>query len=194
MAKRQQVAVKKAQAQVVKRPHAKNGSISVQSLYNAKTHKKIIENAKKGRSMPDCSLLAGLGRGTLEAWIYKGRHEPDKYPHFAQLVADYEMAQAEFRGETLDNIVTVAQSQAPGTWQANAWLLERTDPENWGKKDRIEHVGDGGGPRTQLNTVVLIDSDAREAARDLLTRVAGNAGTDESLGLGSRLQLEAGDP
>lgn len=184
--------MKKAPETLVKRPHATNGSVSVRSKYTPEVKKKVLTALRKGNSIRDAGLLAGLGKDTLDTWLHYGRHQPEKYPHFAELAADVEVARAEMRASAVDNIVTVANSQAPGTWQANAWYLERTDPENWGRKDKVEHVGNDA-PRTQLNTVVLIDSDAREAARDLLTRIAGNAGADESVGPGSRLQLEAGD-
>lgn len=163
-----------------------------QTLYSKKVHKTIVTAIKKGNSITDAGLLAGLGKDTIHDWLSKGRHNPELYEEFAALAKDIQIAQAERRAAHVEAIVTVGTSQQPGTWQASAWYLERTDPENWGRKDKIEHSGDTG-PKTQLNTVVLIDSDAREAARDLLKRVAGHAGTDESLGSGSSLQLENGD-
>lgn len=34
----------------------------------------------------------------------------------------------------------------PAHWQANAWYLERVEPEFFGRKQRVEHSGPGGGP------------------------------------------------
>lgn len=180
--------VKVIQAPLV--PTTKNGG-SNYTRYTPEVHKAVVENIEKGNSITDAGLLAGLGRETLDGWLYKGRGQPEKYPEFVQLQNDVDEARARRRAKAVENIVTVGDSQQAGTWQANAWFLERTDPENWGRKDKIEHVGDS--PRQQINTVVLIDADARETARDLLKRVAGHVGPDKSIGPGSGMQLEDGD-
>jgi hypothetical protein len=184
---KQQVAVK--QARTV--PIVRNGQTAL-TKYTEEVHKSIVDTVQKGNSITDAALLAGLGRDTVWGWLEKGRREPEKYPEWAQLSADIAKAQANRRVKAVENIVTVGDSQAPGSWQANAWFLERTDPENWGRKDKVEHVGDGT-PKTQINTVVLIDGEARETARDLLQRVAGHSGADKSIGSGSGMQLENGD-
>lgn len=36
----------------------------------------------------------------------------------------------------------------PKNWTANAWLLERTNPNEFGLKQRVEHTGANGGPIT----------------------------------------------
>lgn len=42
--------------------------------------------------------------------------------------------------------VAVIQSAAKDSWQAAAWWLERKYPQEWGKKDRLEHVGKDDEP------------------------------------------------
>lgn len=160
--------------------------------YTKAVHKKIVDFVRKGNSVTDAGLRSGLGKDLIWYWLECGKKQPERYPEYAQLVADIEQARAEMRGDIVDNIVTVGTSGAPGTWQAGAWYLERTDPENWGRKDKVEHTGERAGPQTQINAMVLIDTDAREAARDLLKRVAGNAGADIAIGPGSGVQLENG--
>jgi hypothetical protein len=167
-----------------------NGRRPYGTKYTKEVHKKLVESVKKGYSLADAGLLAGLGRDTFPSWLHYGRHEAERYPHFAKLAADIEKARAERRADAVDAIVSVGVSQAPGSWQASAWFLERTDPENWGRKDKVEHVNDS--PRQQINIGVLLDAETREAARDLLRRVAGNPGEDKSVRPSSRLQLEAG--
>jgi len=175
------MAQKKIQVKVTKAPSVQKRALPPTgppvvrlTKYSPKVHKTIVNLIKKGNSITDAGLLAGLGKDTIHDWLWKGRREPERYVEFASLANDILVAQAERRADAVDAIVTVGQSQQPGTWQASAWYLERTDPENWGRKDKVEHSGDTG-PKTQLNTVVLIDSDAREAARDLLKRIAGPA-------------------
>lgn len=190
MAQKKTVAVKQAPRVAVQRPHGVTGTTTSYSLYTEEVHRQVCESVAKGRSLKDSGLLAGLGKETLDTWMYQGRHDPEKYPHLAKLVEDIEVARAERRAEAVDAIVQVGQSGQPGSWQSNAWYLERTDPENWGRKDKVEHVNDA--PKQQINQVILVDSGAREAAFDLLERVAGHASPDITVGPGSSMQLEAG--
>lgn len=188
MGPKKTVAVKKAKSVVKQTANGKR-----HTKYTPAVHKKIVDLVRKGNSVGDAGLRAGLGKDVIWVWMEHGRYRPDQYPEMAQLVEDIEEAKAEMRGTIVDNIVQVGTSGAPGTWQAGAWYLERTDPENWGRKDRVEHTGDSARQQTQINTVVLIDADAREAARDLLKRVAGHSGTDVAIGPSGGMQLEDGN-
>lgn len=51
-------------------------------------------------------------------------------------------AQAEFSRENMQNI----KSHTKKNWVAAAWLQERTQPNEFGLKTRMEHTGQGGGP------------------------------------------------
>ena len=184
--------VKAAPTREVER-RTKSGALQViKTKYSKAVHKKVCQEIAKGVSITDAGLIAGLGKDTIHDWLSKGRHAPGQHPELALLAQDVEVAQAIRRGRAVENIITVGDSQAPGSWQANAWFLERTDPENWGRKDRVEVQG-GDKPQTQINTVVLIDGDAREAARDVLQRIAAPSGEHLAIGSGSGVQLEAGD-
>lgn len=186
-----QVVVKRAESKPKVIEHRPGIFETVHTKYNDEIHEKIVDSIRQGRSIRDSGLLAGLGIDTLETWLYNGRHTPDKYPHFKKLSDDIEVAKAERRAQAVDNIVTVGNSGQPGTWQANAWYLERTDPENWGRKDKVEHSGEA--PRQQINQVILIDAGAREASRDLLRRVAGDARPDITVGPSGSGELETGE-
>ncbi len=158
-------------------------------LFTEATKAKILESVAKGRSLKDSGLLAGLGRDTLDNWLYLGRKEPEKYPHYAEFVEQVEVARAERRAEAVDRIIQAGTTS--DKWQANAWYLERTDPETWGRKDKVEVQNDQ--PQQQINQVILIDADARESAFDLLRRVAGNTRPDITVGPSGGGELEAGD-
>lgn len=158
--------------------------------YNEEVHAKIVEAVRNNASRTDAGLMAGLGKDTIHDWIYSARHNGEKFPHLVQLLRDIETAESERNGEIAEMIYQTAMSRAPGTWQAGAWILERRDPGEWGRKDKLEHVN--AGPKQQINQVILVDSGAREAARDLLKRVAGNSSPDITIGPGGSVQLEAG--
>lgn len=158
-------------------------------LYNRAVHKKIVTAIEKGASIKDAGLLAGLGTDTLDGWLYSYRSEPEKYAHYKHLVEDIQEAKARRRQRSVERIEQAAQG---GAWQADAWHLERTDPENWGRKDQVK-VESNEGPRIQLNTVVLVDTEARELSRDLLRRIAGPVGTDLAIGPGDSVHVEDGE-
>lgn len=134
-----------------------------------------IETAiREGKSKSMAFKLAGIHVDTGFDWLRYGRQNPERYPEYVELQEKMELAEAEFMGEMVDEVVATAKSQRPNTWQAAAWLLERKAPEEWGKRDKVS-IDASGGPLVQLNQVVLVDADAREASRALLRRVTAGS-------------------
>ncbi|HYE79210.1 MAG TPA: hypothetical protein VEI97_14600 [bacterium] len=61
-------------------------------------------------------------------------------------------------------------------WAANAWIAERTCPEEFGRRERIEHSGPDGGP---IETKTRIDlSGLSEQELDILERLAARSHRD----------------
>lgn len=143
---------------------------------------KYLEALRTGITSTAACRLVGLNPQTLYDWTYNGRRDPEKYPEYAQLIEDIELVKAEVQKEMVEHI-TIAAKADPKHWTAAAWYLERTDPANWGKRDKVE-VKNEGGPLIQLNQVILSDEAAREASRDLLNRLAAGR-SSEPLGLGA---------
>jgi hypothetical protein len=145
---------------------------------------------REGVSMRAAALAVGLNPETVAEWRWKGKKWPEKYPQYAELNDKIDTVQAEVQREMVTVVVNTAKSGAPNTWQAAAWYLERTDPENWARRDKVS-VKNEGGPLVQVNQVILTDADARAASRDLLNRLAAG-GAAEPFGPGSRAELAAG--
>jgi len=145
---------------------------------------------REGVSQRAAALAVGLNPELLADWLWKGRRWPEKYPEYATLVEEIEVVKAECQRDMVNVIVNTAKSGAPNTWQAAAWYLERTDPENWGRRDKVS-VKNEGGPLVQVNQVILSDPDARAASRDLLNRLATDRAA-EPLGPGTGRELAAG--
>lgn len=146
---------------------------------------RICLHARRGRSKTDCFKLVGVSPDGGFTWLKRGREQdPVCDGILIRFERVFERCVAKFNAEQLAMIEGAAQSGAPNTWQAAGWLLERRDPGNFGRRDAVKVEGSlNSGPQVQLNQVVLIDGDAREASRALLRRIS-SFGPDEPLGIG----------
>lgn len=141
--------------------------------YTPELHKEVVRRIREGNPKTLASRLVGLNQQTLFDWIAEGRNDPDRYPEYVQLAQDIEIAIAENVAERLARIEAAAKSD-PRLWTADAWYLERTMPEEFGRRDRVEV--EASAPVIQINQVLLIDAEARAQARELLQRVAAPRG------------------
>jgi hypothetical protein len=139
--------------------------------YSKKLHVVIVQSIRNGHTKTVASRAAGLNEQTLFDWLAMGRTQPDKYPEYVKLGEEIEQAKAEAEAEALDLIHAAAKSD-PKHWTAAAWYLERTNPAEFSRRDRVE-IEAGSKPLVQINQVVLVDEEARELARRNLVMVAG---------------------
>jgi hypothetical protein len=73
----------------------------------------------------------GIARRTFDGWVQQGREGNAAYADFA-----VRMDKARATGEVRN--VAVIASAATDSWQAAAWLLERTAPERWARVSQRE--------------------------------------------------------
>jgi hypothetical protein len=94
----------------------------------------------------------------VREWIARGRgqHARSWTPAYAAFAAAIQKAQGEWETAMLARITGAADAKAEH-WTAAAWSLERFDPENYGRRNRVDVSG----------TVTLVE------VRALLTWVAG---------------------
>jgi hypothetical protein len=105
----------------------------------------ILEN---GTSIKDACALAGIGERTFYEWVAIGNahlngEDHARMPHkivdrdrFAQFAQTATRARATMR----DNVVKTMVSRArAGDMTAAMFLLERSDPENWGRQTKVIH-------------------------------------------------------
>lgn len=155
-----------------------------QNKYNKERHEIIVEALRKGNSKRNAFRLAGISPDTGHEWVKFGRDFPDKYPEYVQLGEDIEQALAEYESSRVSLVTTAADT---GSWQAAAWWLERRNPDEWGRHDRVKHEVNNR-PTVQLNQVILQDASARELSRNLLRQLASNR-PDVTLGPGDVREL-----
>ena len=150
--------------------------------YNPTMLAVICKLLRAGNSKTDAFKSVGIHVDTGFAWLKEGRESASADELLVRFARVAEKAVARFNAEMVEKVRGAAMSGQPNTWQAAMTLLERRDPDNWGKRDKttIEYEGD---PLIELNQVVLADPDTRAASRSLLRRVA-TVSPHEPLGLG----------
>lgn len=100
------------------RPRGAKGKFEdarLQVLYNA---------LSQGMTIKSACALAGIHQSTYFEWV-------TNKPEFTELV---KRAESEMKERALKVINQAAQN---GQWQAAAWLLERREPNEYGRQDRV---------------------------------------------------------
>lgn len=93
------------------------------NLDNPNIQKKFLDTVKLGATIADACGVCGFSDDTLRRYL-------DKNASFAE---SYYAA----RHEAKVSCVASIRKAAIGNWQAAAWFLERSDPETWGRTQKI---------------------------------------------------------
>jgi transposase-like protein len=101
---------------------------------------RIVQALSAGAYVETAAAMAGVSKQTLYSWLKRGADQAQG--PFREFLDAVEKAQAEAEVRDIALIAKAAQTQ----WQAAAWRLERKFPEKWGRKTRVEHTGEDGGP------------------------------------------------
>lgn len=103
------------------------------SLYEPELVERILENIRWGMYVNEAALAAGVSKSTLHRWR-------EEHPGFAEEV-EIARAQAEQR-----HIRIIKRAADNGDWHASAFWLERSFPDRWGRRARLELTGADDGP------------------------------------------------
>jgi hypothetical protein len=118
---------------------------------------RVLEAVALGLPKTTAYQLAGVSFQAVQRWITKGEKiiaeadakdrelslDPETEDAYAWFV--YRLAEAEaLAQEVLLRRIREA-GEDPKNWAANAWLLERTHPDLYGRQ-KLEHTGPNGGP------------------------------------------------
>lgn len=119
---------------------------------NNKIKDLIIESIKEGNTNEISAKLAGISQATFYNWMAKGREaEKGIYRNF---VEEVEMAEAFAMAGAVKNIKRAGEED----WRASAWYLERRDPANWGRKERLSaDINHSGNIKTEHEETIQID-------------------------------------
>lgn len=90
----------------------------------------IANLIRSGNYIVDAAEIAGIDRQTVYLWINRGMAEG------TGIYAEFAGAMAKARAESVAlRVGRIAAAGKGGAWQADAWWLERVDPEKWGRKN-----------------------------------------------------------
>lgn len=162
------------------------------------TWEALIDDRRAGLTLEDCAAQAGVGLSTLTDWIRDGRAADPDTP-LARFADDLQKARIDFKRRHLTRIAAAAEggeqttrtttrekrdangrvteivtetveSEHAGSWQASAWLLERSFPMEFAQVRRSEAFdpdagGDAPGPDEAPDTVNVRSIIDRIAAR-----------------------------
>lgn len=100
--------------------------------------KVIVEAIARGNFYSAASERAGIDYSSFKRWMEKGERQEPEFERYRAFRAAILVANAECQDAQLTRINRAA---GLGTWQAAAWILERRFPEEWGRKDKVQHEG-----------------------------------------------------
>ncbi len=131
--------------------------------------KTICKAIKLGATLEIAARAAGIGARTLDEWLNHGRDElqvdPDASGPCAAFVSEVMIASSKNEQE----LIGIIRKEAPQTWQAAAWLLERKFPERYAKVDRLRVTED------ETNKKPVAYESLQERQQKLIEKIAAIA-------------------
>ena len=96
----------------------------------------ICNDIKAGVPIDHAAIAHGITRATFYNWYRKGEEaKSGKFRQFHDKVEEAKSVAITLRARRI-------YKAGEDNWQADAWWLERVDPDNFGRKDKHEHKVD----------------------------------------------------
>lgn len=109
--------------------------VHANSKYTPERVDKILKAIAVGATFGHACSYAGIDHDTFNNWR-------KRYSEFSDAVKEAE-------GKSVVGwLAKIEKAASDGNWTAAAWKLERRFPEEYGRKEKHEHSGEGGGPIT----------------------------------------------
>ena len=99
----------------------------------------LLKALRSGNTKKDACNLASISEQTFYRWMREGESDQNNGTAY-QFCESVKKSISEARNRN----VVIIQKHAANNWQAAAWYLERSDPEHWGKRDKVEMTGKDG--------------------------------------------------
>lgn len=163
----------------------------------------LCDAKRLGLPQRDIASFCRVPTETLHSWLRRGRQEREagrKSVH-VDLLERYEKADAERIAQSFLRIhqaakgghhaqritttvtqpdgsqtTTVVEKTAEPAWKADAWMLERTRPGDFGPSSRTEITGKEGGPvEARFGWLDLLNAAEKEETKAIETKETGDS-------------------
>ena len=111
-------------------------------LTDAKTQE-LVKYLEGGNYLETAASLAGIDVSAVKVWIKQGRRIQEGQAiiktgqrRYLDFVAAVQKAMAK---SEVDDLELIGKAGMKGSWQANAWRLERRMPGKWGQRQAHQH-------------------------------------------------------
>lgn len=131
--------------------------------------KLLLQALQAGNYVETACAYAGLAVSTVYLWLERGRnektrieqgHAPDpKEATYVEISEAIEKARA---NAIVANVAVIQQAARTGTWQAAAWWLERTMPNQFGRRVQAEVTGKISIEDLERRMLELISDDSSD--------------------------------
>jgi hypothetical protein len=98
----------------------------------------IVALVREVGALATAARCAGVPVSVAREWLSRGLGNDSNRPQtglYASFADGVEKARGEFVARRIRRIEHAAEG---GTWTADAWAVERVDPDTWGRKDRVD--------------------------------------------------------
>ena len=107
-------------------------------------HVAIINLLSPGNYFETSCRYAGIAPPVGWEWLARGEGRDKDRPR-TPVYAAFADALRAAESDVEVRMVAKWQTQMPEDWRAVAKFMERRYPDRWGRRERQEHVADGGG-------------------------------------------------
>ena len=115
-------------------------------LIDNEIQERLLQAIRLGAFIEHACYYAGINSSTFRQWRQKATEGIEPYKSFWVKVNEAE-SEAIMR-----RLARIENAGKDGSWQADAWYLERKYPDKFGRRDRVELAGDPNAPvEIQLN-------------------------------------------
>ena len=149
----------------------------------------LLTALKGGNYFEHSCDFAGIARSTAYRWLERGRTERERIEsgekpdpqeaNYLEICNTIEKARAE---AVVANVTVIQQAARSGTWQAAAWWLERTMPQQFGRQIKAEVTSSDGSSDIDADIERIItfldEVDSRSSLE--MGSGAGEAGTEST--------------
>jgi len=101
---------------------------------------RLIQAIKLGAFIEHACIYAGINSSTFRLWRKHAQSGLEPYKSFWE-----EVQQAESES-IVRRIARIEKAGLDGSWQADAWILERKYPDKFGKRDHLKVEADPNAP------------------------------------------------